>query len=117
MARYSYSLQYAESDIDQIDDKGIAPPSDILAAFDAFDWRTQVRTAGRLQKCSPTFSVSEADGKRLLWVSAYGEPDLKFVNDYSEGSSGRELSITDARRAIELFVEGNHDALRKMLKG
>ena len=117
MARYSYSLQYAESEIDQVDDKGVAAPNDILAAFDAFDWRAQVRAADKLQKCSPTFSVREADGERLFWVSAYGEPDLKFVNDYSEGSSGRELSITEARLAVQLFVEGDHDGLRKLLKG
>ena len=117
MARYSYSLQYAESDIDQVDDKGIATPTDILAAFDAFDWRAQVRAANHLQKCSPTFSVLEADGGRLFWVSAYGEPDLKFVNEYSESSSSRELSIAEARRAIQLFVESEHDALLKLLKG
>ena len=115
--RYSYSLQYAESDIDEVDDKGIAAPTDILAAFDAFDWRAQVRAADQLQKCSPTFSVHEADGKRLFWVSAYGEPDLKFVNEHSEGGSSSELSIAEARQAVQLFVEGDHDALLKLLKG
>jgi hypothetical protein len=115
MAQYSYSLQYAESDVDQVDDKGIAAPADILAAFDAFEWPAQVRAASRLQKCSPTFSVLEADGKRVFWVSAYGEPDLKFVNDYSEASSIRELSLTEARRAVQLFVEGDHDALIDLL--
>jgi hypothetical protein len=116
MPRYAYSLQYAESDFDQVDDKGIAVPADILTAFDAFDWQAQVRAADQLQKCSPTFSVREADGKRLFWVSAYGAPDLKFVNEYTDSGSTRELSITEARRAVQLFVEGNHDALRDLLK-
>jgi hypothetical protein len=115
MARYSYSLQYAESDFDQVDDKGIAAPADILAAFDAFDWMGQVRTAEQLQKSAPTLSVREADGKRLFWVSAYDESGLKFVNDYSGAGSTRELSITEARRAVQLFVEGHHDALLELL--
>ena len=115
--RYSYSLQYAESDFDQVDDKGIAAPTDILAAFDAFNWPAQVREANQLQKCSPTFSVREVNGKRLFWVSAYGEPDLMFVNQYSESRSSRELSITEARRAVQLFVQGDHAGLVRLLNG
>jgi len=117
MARHSYSLQYAESDFDEVDDKGIAAPTDILAAFDAFDWPVQARAAEQLQKCAPTFSVREADGKRFLWVSAYGPPDLKFVNEYSDSRSTRELSLREARRAIELFVEGDHGGLLTLLRG
>lgn len=115
MTRYSYSLQYAESEVDQVDDKGIATAPDIMAAFDAFDWEGQVRAADQLQKCSPTFSVKEADGKRLFWVSGYGGSDLKFANDYSETSSTRDLSLSEARQAVQLFVEGDHDALLKLL--
>ena|ERR1700741_4833210 len=117
MAQCSYSVQYAEYDFDQVDEKGTAFLSDIMAAFDAFDWNAQVRAAKQLQKCSPTFSVRDAAGKRVFWVSAYAEPELKFVNDYSEGGAGRELSVAEARQAIQLFVEGKHDALLKLLKG
>jgi hypothetical protein len=117
MATYSYSLQYAESDFDEVDEKGIAAPADILTAFDAFDWPGQVRAASRLQKCAPTFSVHEAEGKRFFWVSAYGgETELKFVNDYSEANSTRELNIKEARQAVQLFVEGNHRGLLGLVK-
>ena len=53
-ARYSYSLQYAESDFDEVDEKGVAAPAAILAAFDEFNWRAQARAANALQKCAPT---------------------------------------------------------------
>ena len=116
MTRYSYSLQYAESDFDEVDEKGIAPASEILAAFDAFDWRAQARAAETLQKCAPTFSVRDIDGGRFFWVSAYGEAELKFVNDYSESRSTRELAMGEARRAVELFVHGDHDGLVQLLR-
>jgi hypothetical protein len=116
MARCSYSLQYAESDFDEVDEKGVAAPADILAAFDAFDWLAQVREAEQLQKCSPTFSVRETDGKRFFWVSAYGAPDLKFVNEFSDSRATRELSLTEARRAVQLFIEGDHSGLLALLK-
>ena len=116
MARYSYNLQYAESDFDEVDDKGIAAPADILAAFDAFDWAAQARAAETIQKCAPTFSVLEVDAKRFLWVSAYGPPELKFANEYSDSRSTRELSLAEARRAVQLFVEGDHNGLIALLK-
>jgi hypothetical protein len=116
MKRHSYSLQYAESDFDEVDDKGIASPADILAAFDAFDWPGQARAAEQLQKCSPTLAVREVEGERFFWVSPYGPPELKFVNDYSDTCSTRELSITEARRAVQLFVEGDHDGLLALLR-
>ena len=84
MPRYSYDLQYADSEGENVIEKGVAPPADILAAFDAFDWAGQVGLANRLQKCAPTFTIHDLDAGRLLWVSAGGEPQaFTFVNEYS----------------------------------
>lgn len=116
MPGYSYTLQYAQHDVDQVDDKGAASPADILAAFDAFDWPGQARAAAELQKCSPTFSVLEEGGKRFFWVSVCDDAGLKFVNDYSGGSSGRELSLAEARRGVELFLQGDNRGLLALLK-
>ena len=116
MAQCSYSLQYAESDFDEVDDKGIAAPTEILPAFDTFDWPAQARAAEQIQKCSPTFAVREVDSERFFWVSAYGLPELKFVNEYSDSRSTRELSMMEARRAIQLFVDGDHNGLLTLLK-
>ena len=130
---YAFSLQYAEFDPDQVDERGSASATQILAAFDAFDWPGQVEAANRLQKCSPTFSVRDLDSTRLLWVSGTGEPEqISFVNAYTyEGEVRRflglsrgagpvaapthELSVEEARRAVELFVRGEHEALLQHL--
>jgi hypothetical protein len=135
MLTFSYNLQYAEFDDDQVDDKGVAPARDILVAFDAFDWRSQVETASRLQKCSPTFSVVDIDSDRLFWVSGCGDANgLTFVNAYTyqgerrrffglSRSRGpvspetRELSLEEARRGIELFLKGDHEGLLRLLAG
>jgi hypothetical protein len=127
------SLQYAEFDHDQVDERGAATSNEILSAFDAFDWRQQVETANRLQKCSPTFSVRDIDSDRLLWVSGTGDPQgISFINAYtyqgevrrflglfrSRGSVAaptHELTLQEARRAVELFVRGEHEALLKHL--
>ena len=133
MPACEFSLQYAEFDHDQVDERGAATANEILSAFDAFDWRQQVETANRLQKCSPTFSVRDRDSDRLLWVSGTGDSQgIMFINAYSyQGevqrflglSRGRgpvvapthELSLQEARRAVELFVRGEHEALLKHL--
>jgi hypothetical protein len=129
----SYNLQFAEFDLDQVEGRGVASSADILAGFDTFAWAEQVDAANRLEKCSPTFSVFDVESDRLLWVSAVGEPDgFTFVNAYTFqgevrgflGLSRRrgpisaqthELSLAEARRAIELFILGEHEALLQHL--
>lgn len=128
----SYNLQFAEFEHDQVDDLGIATSHDIVAAFDAFDWPQQVEAANEFQKCSPTFSVHDEDTDRLFWVSGVGEASrFSFLNDYTYGREIRllgflrhkgrisapthDLSLEEARRAIELFVDGEHDELLQHL--
>ncbi|MBM4384379.1 MAG: hypothetical protein FJ091_13565 [Deltaproteobacteria bacterium] len=133
MPTYSYNLQFAEFDPRQVDDRGVASAREILEAFDAFDWAGQIVAANRLQKVSPTFSVLDIEEDRLFWVSGCGEPDdMFFVNDYSYrgevrrlfgllSSRGRisaptrELSLAEARRAVEIFATGGHESLLRLL--
>jgi len=129
MTRYSYNLQLADFDHKQVDDRGVTAPRDIVSAFDAFDWPGQIEEANRLQNISPTFSVLDNESDRLLWLSGVGEPsEYYFIIGYSyqgEISSmfgfkrtrgtinapTKDLSLDDARRAVELFVDGDHDRL------
>lgn len=118
----SYDIQYAD---ERVEDRGRATSREILEAFDAFDWSSQVAEANRIQKCSPTFSVRDAESNRLLWVSACETPaGMRFVSSYTyEGEKSlfglfertaqispktRELTLDEARRAQELFVAGDH---------
>ena len=129
----SYNLQLAHHAHQESDEKGIAPASEILAAFDAFDWPGQVAEANRIQEISPTFSVRDVDHDRLFWVSGCGSPEeFEFVCDYtyigtksklfgllkSQGPVGpttRDLTFEEARRGIEFFVDGRHDDLLRLV--
>ncbi|HEU4431141.1 MAG TPA: hypothetical protein VFT98_20455 [Myxococcota bacterium] len=126
----SYDLQFAHFDHDQIEDRGVASAAEILEAFDAFDWPGQADAANRLQKVAPTFAVRDLDRDRLFWVSCCGDGgNFFFVNDYSYRGEVRrllrgqgwisapthELSLSEARRGIQLFVTGEHDALLTLL--
>lgn len=132
MSRFSYTLQYAESEPDAVDDRGLASEEAILQAFDAFDWRTQVKTADRIQTCSPTFSVHDHATERRLWVSGISNtawslpffkkpPDLLFVHEYRHADQAvarpRELELSEARQAIALFVASDHAGLLELLAG
>ena len=133
MATYSYSVQYAEFDPSQVDERGSADAREILAGFDAFDWPGQVDAANRLRKCSPTFSVKNVDEDRLLWVSGIGDSrGVSFINGYtyigdirrffglarSRGpveAPTRQLSLAEAREAVAFFPQGEHERLLALL--
>ena len=135
MATYSYSVQTAESDPSQVDERGSASAREILAAFDDFDWPGQVDAANRLQKCSPTFSVKDVDESRLFWVSGIGDSRaISFINGYTYvadvrrlfglvrsrrlvGAPTPELSLGEARQAVELFTHAEHERLPALLAG
>jgi hypothetical protein len=135
MATYSYSVQTAEFDPSRVDERGTANAREILAGFDAFDWPGQVDAANRLQKCSPTFSVKDVDEDRLLWVSGIGDSSgVSFINGYTYigeirrmfglvrsrgpvGAPTRELSLAEARQAVELFTRAEHERLLALLAG
>ncbi len=130
MPTYSYKLEYAN---EHVDDKGVGTPREILAAFDEFDWPGQISEANRLERCSPTLSVEDVDSERLFWVSGCGTPEeFTFVNHYTYPGrikrlfgliqySGivdaptHDLSPADARRAIESFLDANHEELLRVL--
>jgi hypothetical protein len=133
--RCSYNLQYAESDVDEVDEKGVASAQAILAAFDNFNWGGQVEAANHLKKCSPTFSIRDLDTDRLFWVSGCGSADdLCFMNEYTYqgevrrlfglsrvrgpvAAPTRELRLAEARRGVVLFLEGRHEELLELLAG
>ena len=125
MANYTYNLWLGETD-----DRGAATPSEIVAAFNAFDWAGEVARANEHEEYSPTFTVEDADTGRQLWVSGYNEPsDIVFVSSYAyrvrkkvwfglferngfEGPESRQdLSLKEAAYAIELFVNERHEEL------
>jgi len=133
MPKLSYSLQLAEHDHDQVDERGEASPEAILAAFDAFDWTGQVQRANEIEKCSPTFSVRDTERDALFWVSGYGEPSAPtFVTDLSYrgtkkrlfgllSSEGiisprtRTLSLAEARQGVALFVAGQINEVARLV--
>ena len=102
--------------------------AEILTLFDEFDWDGEVEKANKLGKCAPTISI-EASGEKLIWVSGAGRRgSLEFVSDYSypgiqkflfglikrEGIASvdaRSFSRNQAREALSLFMQGNHDKL------
>ena len=112
---------------------GSMSPESVLRAFDEFDWRGQVAEATRLQGVSPTLSVEDLSGKRLIWVSGYGEPEnISFVSEYTvrrpeksffgviereraiEIGSTQTFTQTQARRALELFAANSESELRSL---
>ncbi len=130
MANYRYSVQYGTSEIDEVEDRGVASSSEIEAAFHAFDWPGEVKNANRIERCSPTFSVQDVDSGRELWVSAHGDPtSFIFVSHYSyikrvkkwfglsEGDAHRspncrqDLSLGEASEAVRFFLAERHEEL------
>ncbi|HEX5067537.1 MAG TPA: hypothetical protein VFY49_15570 [Myxococcota bacterium] len=134
MPSYTYSLQYGDSEISTVDERGNATAREILAAFDAFDWPGQIAKANSTQKCSPTFTVDEVGTGRTFWVSGYGTPEtFQFVSFYAypvrkkawfglverDGFAGpnarQDLSPSEAREAVRLFLDGRHDELIRLV--
>lgn len=127
---YKLSLQYAHSEQDEFEESTVAADG-VLKAFDDFDWMGEVAKVEHFQKFSPTLSVESPDGK-LIWVSGVG-PGLEFVSEYSfEGAFKRFFGLwkgfglitvdtqtfvqSEARRALELFVNSRHDELVDLYK-
>ena len=133
MPACSYSIQMALHQHDESDDHGVATRGEILAAFDALDWPGQIPDANRLQRVSPTFSVQDVEHDRLFWVSGCGAAEeYDFVCAYTYvgvksnlfglikrrghiGPDTQNFSLEEARRGIELLVDGNHDEILRMV--
>ena len=131
----SYNLQYGDSNFDEVDDRGVASPAEILSAFDRFDWKTEIAKANQHQKCSPTFSVLSTNPKGLFWVSAFGDPDdFQFVSSFSRSlgmhkgwfglvekerfdapNCRQDVTLDEARAAVEFFVKGQDENVRKIV--
>ena len=132
---YAVSCQYAHHDHTESVDLGSLESVGVLQEFDKFDWRKQAEEANRLQKCAPTLSVEDKPGKRLIWVSAYGESGkLMFVSECRFTQVKKTLfglfeheaivdlhtndfSLDMARRALWHFLNGAHDDLQALYAG
>ena len=134
MPSYTYSLQYGDSEISTVDERGSATSREILAAFDAFDWPGEIAKANATEKCSPTFTIDEVETGRTFWVSGCGTPEsFQFVSFYSypvrkkawfglverDGFAGpdarQDLSHAEAREAVHLFLDCRHDELMRLV--
>ena len=132
---YAVSCQYAHHDHSESVDLGSLESNDVMREFDRFNWSKQVEEAGRLQKCAPTFAVEDKPGNRLIWVSAYGDPQAPtFVSECRFPQTRKALfglltydavtnlhtndfSLEAARRALENFVAGANDDLQALYAG
>lgn len=126
------NFQYAHNTHDESTDKPISNPSDALVAFDDFDWKNQVEEANKNKKCAPTLSLILEINKEFIWVSVGGErqsmffvSECHFPGEVSAwfGLSKKQgivnlftqsFSKETARKAIELFINKDHAALRKL---
>lgn len=130
---YSVSCQYAHHQHEESTDLGVMNAVDALRTFDDFKWSEQLEEANHLQKCSPTVSIKA--GERLIWVSVYGAPAAPtFVSECSFPGVKKklfglmqvrgtvnlhadELTFEQSRTAVELFLNGDEDALRSLYGG
>lgn len=128
MNTFKLYLQYAHHQHHEFDER-MAFGTEVLKAFDEFDWVGEVTRAESLQRVSPTISVETAD--KLIWVSAAG---TDYISEYSYSgvinrffglwkTAGRvtidtqTFSREQAREALEYFVEGRHDELLHLYRG
>ncbi|MEQ1765181.1 MAG: hypothetical protein ABL984_18785 [Pyrinomonadaceae bacterium] len=130
---FEVSAQYSYQDHNESTDLGTKSAADVLKCFDEFDWEHEVSEATRLGKVSPTLSVEDKVGQRLIWVSGYSNPKFpSFVSDCTfpgmakrffgllgEGMGVVELhtegfNTLQARQALEFFVTNDEAALRQL---
>lgn len=127
MPRYEYDLQDSEGTTKA---GGAAPSAEILAAFDRYDWSSEITRANEVQHYSPTLLIRDPDTGREIWVSACGDAQVfQFISYYAypvrkkawfglverDGFAApqcrQDLSLAEAREALRLFLEADHDAL------
>ena len=130
---FNVTSQYAHQEHEESTDLGEMSSTAVLKCFDEFDWAHQVKEANHLGKVSPTLSVADTTNRRLIWVSACGEPSsIEFVSECTfpgmkkrlfgllgEGPGMVELhtqqfDLTSARRALELFMSVDETSLRHL---
>lgn len=126
------NFQYAHHSHDESETKSNVGLNEVIEAFDEFDWFGEVTKANVLKKCSPTLSILRNGTEEILWVSGYGsESNIEFVSEcnfpgevskwfgLSKGKgivnlSAQSFSKSQARKAIEFFINKNYEDLRKL---
>lgn len=126
------NFQYAHHSHDESETKPNVTMSQILNAFDQFDWEGEIMRANELQKCSPTLTVLINGQSEMIWVSGLGETgSIEFVSEcYFPGEVSKWFGLSkcqgivnlhtqsfsklQAREAIELMVAKHYDELRAL---
>jgi len=118
---FKLHIQYARHQAHEFIEK-MSSGKDVIQAFDDYDWSGEVLLTKTFKRISPTISVETND--KLIWVSA---TEHEFMSEYTYAGQvdhffglwkkkGRiiadrqDLSKADARKALEFFVAGQHDA-------
>jgi hypothetical protein len=91
-----------------LDDRGDVPLEQALYELDRFAWHAEFRKAMRGSEYSPTLSLKDHSGDRLLWASIIGYPPrftigLTSISDPESGSASNAHDLVDLRRTIENF--------------
>lgn len=120
-------IQTASHAIEEADRRPGASRADILDAFDRFNWKVEVAKADELQLSSPTVAVETGAG--TIWVSGIqSEHGVCFISECTFPEEKKALfglfkvngtrrlgseSLTpaEARRALELFIDGDKQGL------
>ena len=126
------NFQFAHHSHDESEINPKVGPDEAIAAFDKFDWPSEVEKANEMQKCSPTLSVLVNGLEEMVWVSGCGDVNnIEFVSECcfpgevskwfglskAQGTvnlSAQSFSKSQARKAVELFVNKNYESLREL---
>lgn len=124
-------LQFAHHTHDEFEEKNNLSPSEMLQEFDDYDWDAETERALELEKVAPTLSIESRSKDKLIWVSSVGSRgNLEFISEChfpGEVSAwfgfGKKLGVvsletqtfskSEARKALELFLNKDFDQLRK----
>ena len=129
MRAIEVSEQIGGAQFDEVIELGALTVRELLEKFDQKPWAEESRTSQETELCAPTLSISDSSTDEMFWVSPYlsGEK-LYFVNEYRyrlrqptilsklfakthKAPRTSELTLDQARDAIEHFARGNHEEL------
>lgn len=134
MASLQVSEQFGGAAFDDVTEHGSKSLREIIEMFDSKRWAEEASKAEITGLCAPTISLNDAGSGGLFWISPYLDGgDLKFVNEYRyrlvnrgflarlmrrthEAPPTRELTRSEARRALQLFAEERHEELLRLVR-
>lgn len=126
------NYQFAHHSHDESETKSNVVNEEAIAAFDEFDWASEVEKSNTLLKCSPTLTVLVDGPEEMVWVSGCGdENNIEFISECcfpGEVSKwfglsknpgivhlhAKTLSKPQARQAIKLLLNKDYGGLREL---